>query len=141
MAITQEICNSWRQELLEGTHDFVNDTFKIALYTSSATLSKATTVYSATNEISGTGYTAGGGTLTNVVPALDGDVAIVSFDDFTFSSSTITARGALIYNSSAANRAVCVLDFTTDRSSDSGPFTINFPVVDAANAILRIEPA
>ena len=139
MAITQAMCTSFKQELLEGVHDFTTDTFKIALYTSSATLSAATTAYSATNEVSGTGYTAGGNTLTVVNPTTSGTTAYVDFNDTTWSSATITARGAVIYNSTAAgNPAVAVLDFGADKTSTAGDFTVSFPTADASNAIIRI---
>lgn len=141
MAITQAMCTSFKTQLLTGTHDFTNstgDTFKIALYTSSASLDAATTAYSATNEVSGTGYTAGGETLTNVSPTSSGTTAFADFGDVTWSSSTITARGALIYNSSESNAAVAVLDFGSDQSSTSGDFVIQFPTADASNAIIRI---
>lgn len=141
MAITQAICTSFKQELLVGTHNFTNttgDVFKIALYTSSATLGASTTAYSATNEVSGAGYSAGGATLTNVTPTTSGTTAFTDFADVTWSSSTITARGALIYNSTDSNRAVCVLDFGSDVSSSSGDFTISFPAADASNAIIRL---
>jgi len=141
MAITQAMCTSFKVQLLQGQHDFTNstgDAFKIALYTSSATLSAATTAYSATNEVSGTGYTAGGNTLTNVTPTSSGTTAYVDFADTTWSSATITARGALIYNSSDSNKAVAVLDFGSDKTSTAGDFTIQFPAADASNAILRI---
>jgi hypothetical protein len=139
MAISQAMCTSFKQELLEGTHDFTADTFKIALYTSSATLDATTTAYSATNEVSGTGYSAGGNTLTvNPVPGTSGTTAFLSFDNTTWSAATITARGALIYNSSKTNKAVAVLDFGADKTSTAGDFTINFPTADASNAIIRI---
>ena len=138
MAITQAMCTSFKQELLEGTHDFTADTFKIALYTSSATLDASTTAYSATNEVSGTGYTATGNTLTVVAPTSSGTTAYVDFNDTTWSSSTITARGALIYNSSKTNKAVAVIDFGADKSSTAGDFTVQFPAADASNAIIRI---
>ncbi len=141
MAITQAICSSFKTELLTATHDFTNstgDVFKIALYTSSATMGASTTVYAATNEVSGTGYVAGGNSLTNVTPSLSGTTAITDFADTTWSSSTITARGALIYNSGASNKSVIVLDFGSDKSSTSGDFTIIFPTADASNAIIRI---
>lgn len=141
MAITQAICSSFKQELLVGTHNFTvttGDVFKIALYTSAATLGASTTVYSATNEVSGTGYTAGGATLTNVTPVLTGTTAICDFADVTWSAATITARGALIYNSTDGNKAVIVLDFGSDKTSTAGDFTIQFPVPDASNAIIRI---
>lgn len=141
MAITQAMCTSFKQELLTATHDFTNSTgstFKVALYTSSATLGASTTAYSATNEVSGTGYTAGGNTLTNVTPTSSGTTAFTDFADTTWSSATITARGALIYNSSASNAAVVVLDFGADKTSTAGDFTIQFPTADASNAIIRI---
>jgi len=141
MAITQAMATSFKQQLLTGTHDFTNgtgDTFKVALYTSSATLGAATTAYTVTNEVSGTGYTAGGNTLTNVTPTSSGTTAFTDFADTTFSSATITARGALIYNSTEANAAVVVLDFGADKTSTAGDFTIQFPTADASNAIIRI---
>ena len=141
MAISQAMCTSFKKELLEAVHNFKNsggDTFKIALYTSSASLGAATTAYSTTNEISGTGYTAGGNTLTRVDPSSSGTTGFTDFADTTWSSATITARGALIYNSSDSNKAVAVLDFGADKSSTSGDFTIQFPAADASNAIIRI---
>jgi hypothetical protein len=141
MAITQAMCTSFKQELLEAVHNFKNsggDTFKIALYTSSASLGASTTAYSTSNEISGTGYTAGGNTLTRVDPSSSGTTAITDFADTTWSSSTITARGALIYNNSDSNKAVAVLDFGADKISSGGDFTIQFPAADASNAIIRI---
>ncbi len=141
MAITQGFSTSFKQELLTATHNFTATTghaFKIALYTSSANIGAATASYSITNEVSGTGYTAGGNTLTNVTPTTSGTTAFTDFADTTWSSSTITARGALIYNSSQANRAVGALDFGSDRSSSAGDFTVVFPIADASNAIIRI---
>lgn len=138
MAITQAMCTSFKTELLGGVHDIDTDTIKIALFTSSATLGAVTTAYSTTNEVVGTGYTAGGNTLTNATISSDGTTAIVDFDNTTWLSSTITARGALIYNSAKANRAIAVLDFGSDKTSTDGDFTIQFPVADASNAILRI---
>lgn len=141
MAITQAMATSFKQELLVGTHNFTlttGDVFKIALYTSSATLSAATTAYSATNEATGTGYSAGGNTLTNVTPTTSGTTAYCDFADSTWSTSTITARGAEIYNSTDSNRTVCVLDFGADKSSTAGDFTIVFPTADATNAIIRL---
>lgn len=141
MAITQAMCTSFKVELLTGTHNFTNssgDTFKLALYTSSASLGASTTAYSATNEASGTGYSAGGGTLTNVTPTSSGTTAFTDFADLTFSSATITARGCLIYNSTDSNKAVAVLDFGGDKTSTNGDFTIQFPTADASNAIIRI---
>ena len=141
MAITQAMCTSFKQELLTGTHNFTNgtgDTFKIALFTSAATLDASTTAYSVTNETSGTGYTAGGNTLTNVTPTTSGTTAFTDFADTTWSTASITARGALIYNSTDSNKAVVVLDFGADKTSTAGDFTIQFPTADASNAIIRI---
>ena len=142
MAITQAMASSFKPELMQALHNFTTSTgnvFKIALYTSAATLSAATTAYTATNEVaSGGGYTTGGNTLTNVTPTLDGTTGITDFADTTWTSSTITARGALIYNSTNSNRAVAILDFGADKSSSSGDFTIVFPVAAAATAIIRI---
>lgn len=139
MAITAAMCASFKKELFEAEHDFTADTFKIALYTSSATLGASTTVYSTSNEVTGTGYTAGGATLTVVAPTTSGSTAIVDFGDVTFSSSTITARGALIYNTSKSNKAVAVLDFGSDITTTNATFTITMPTASAAEAIVRIE--
>lgn len=138
MAITQAMCNSFKTELLGGTHDLDTDTIKIALYTSSATLGASTTAYSSTNEVVGAGYTAGGNTLAGATISLSGSTAIVDFTDTTWSSATITARGALIYNSSKSDKAIAVLDFASDKSSTNGDFTVVFPAADASNAIIRI---
>ena len=141
MAITQAMCTSFKVELLTGTHDFTNstgDTFKLALYTSSASLDASTTAYTVSNEASGTGYSAGGGTLTNVTPTSSGTTAFTDFADLTFSSATITARGCLIYNDTDSDKAVAVLDFGGDKTSTNGDFTIQFPTADASNAIIRI---
>ena len=155
MAITQAMCTSFKQEILQGIHNFTSgsgggtstttgtgNAFKVALYTSSATMSASTTAYSATNEVSGTAYSAGGNALTNVTPTTSSTTALTDFADSTWSSSTITARGALIYNSSttgvSANRGVLVLDFGSDKSSSSGDFTIVFPTADSSSAIIRI---
>ncbi len=142
MAITQAMCTSFKKELMTGTHDFTTstgNTFKLALYTSSATLDATTTAYSVTNEASGTGYSAGGGTLTNVTPTTSGTTALTDFADLTFSSATITANGALIYNDTAAgDPSVVVLAFGGDKTSTAGDFTIQFPTADASNAIIRI---
>lgn len=136
------MCTSFKKEILEAVHNFKNsggDTFKIALYTNSASFDASTTAYTATNEVSGTGYSAGGNTLTRVDPTTSGTTAFTDFADTTWSSSTITARGALIYNSSAAgNPAVVVLDFGSDKTSTNGDFTVVFPTADASNAIIRI---
>jgi hypothetical protein len=142
MAITQAMCTSFKSELLTAEHNFAasgGDTFKIALYTSSAILGASTTAYSATNEVSGTGYTATGNTLTNVNPTTSGTTAFTDFDDTTWSSATITANGALIYNDDhASDAAVAVLAFGGDKTSTNGDFTIQFPTADASNAIIRI---
>ena len=141
MAISQAMCTSFKQELLEAVHNFKNsggDTFKIALYTSSASLGAGTTAYTTSNEVSGTGYTAGGNTLTRVDPSSSGTTAITDFADSTWSSATITARGALIYNDTDSDKAVAVLDFGADKISSGGDFTIQFPAADASNAIIRI---
>ena len=142
MAITQAVCTSFKQEILVETHDFTattGDTFKLALYTSSATLSASTTAYSSSNEVSDSGtYSAGGGSLTAVTPTTSGTTALCDFADISFTSATITARGALIYNSDESNKAVAVLDFGGDKTSTSGTFTIQFPAADASNAILRL---
>ena len=142
MAITQAMCTSFKQELMTGTHNFTTstgDTFKLALYTSSATLGAATTAYSATNEASGTNYTAGGAALTNVTPTTSGTTALTDFADLTFSNATVTANGALIYNDTASgDPSVVVLAFGGDKTSTAGDFTIQFPTADASNAIIRI---
>lgn len=142
MAITQALCSSFKQELLEGVHNFAasgGDTFKIALYTSSATLDSSTTVYSATNEASGTGYTAGGQTLTNVGVSLSGTTAYLDFDDVTWTTATISAAGALIYNSSESNKAVAVLSFGGTYSSTAGNFTLTFPANTSTTAIIILN--
>ena len=141
MAISQAMCTSFKVELLQGVHNFTastGDTFKIALYTSSASLDATTTAYTTSNEVVGTGYTAGGNTLTNVTPTSSGTTAFTDFADTTWSTATITARGALIYNSTDSNKSVCVLDFGSDKTSTAGNFTIVFPTADATNAIIRI---
>jgi hypothetical protein len=141
MAITTAMCTSFKKEVLEALHDFNvsgGSTFKIALYTSAADLGAATTAYSATNEVSGTGYTAGGNTLTNIDPVTSGTTGFADFADTTWTDATITAAGALIYNSSQSNKAVAVLSFGGDKTSTNGDFVIQFPVADASNAIIRI---
>ena len=152
MAITQAMCSSFKQELLQGLHNFTNgsgggtttstgtrNTYYVALYTNSASLDATTTAYASGNEATGTAYSAGGQSLTNVTPSLSGTTALTDFADVTWSSSSITARGALIYNYSlAGNNAVCVLDFGSDKTSSAGDFTIQFPAADATNAIIRI---
>jgi len=141
MAITQAMCTSFKGELLQGVHNFTastGDVFKIALYTSSATLGATTTVYTTSDEVVGSGYTAGGNTLTNVTPTSSGTTAFTDFADTTWTTATITARGALIYNSTESDKAVAVLDFGSDKTSTAGNFTIVFPTADASNAIIRI---
>jgi hypothetical protein len=140
MAITSAICTSFKQELLVGTHNFATggDTFKLALYTSSATLGAATTAYATTGEASGTNYSAGGSNLTNITPFATGTTAVVDFADLTFSTATITARGCLIYNSTDANKAVAAIDFGGDKTSTAGDFTIVFPTPTATGAIIRL---
>ena len=141
MGITQAVANSFKTQVLTATHNFTattGNTFKIALYTNSVTLDKDTTAYTDTDEVSGTGYTAGGNTLTSVTPALSTDTAVCDFADSSWTTATITARGALIYNSSASNKACVILDFGGDKTSTAGTFTIQFPAADASNAILRL---
>ena len=142
MAITQAMCTSFKKELMEAKHNFLlsgGNTFKIALYTSSATLSAATTAYSATNEVSGTNYSAAGNTLTRIDPSSSGTTGFTDFADTTWASSTITARGAVIYNDTASgDPSVVVLNFGADKASSAGDFTIAFPAADASNAIIRI---
>ena len=149
MAISQAMCTSFKVELLSGGHNFnttnvarsanTADTFKIALFTSSATLNATTTAYSVTNEVSGTGYTAGGNTLSiSQVPQASSTTAILDFDNTTWSAATITANGALIYNSTNSDTAVAVLAFGGDKTSTAGDFTVVFPAFDASNAIIRI---
>ena len=134
MAITTAMCTTFKKEILEAVHNFKNSggsTFNLALYTSSATLGASTTAYTTSNETSGTGYTAKGAALTRVDPSNDGTTAITDFTDLTFSSSSITARGALIFNESASgDPAVCALDFGSDKTSNAGDFTIQFPTPD-----------
>ena len=136
------MCTSFKKELMTATHNFTNgaNSFKLALYSNSASFNAATTAYTASNEVSNSGtYTAGGGALTNVTPTTSGTTALTDFADLTFTSATITARGALIYNDTAAgDPSVIVLDFGSDKSSTSGDFQIVFPTADASNAIIRI---
>lgn len=138
MAITQGMCSSFKEQLLKGEHDFDVNTFKIALYTSAATLSAATTVYTTSNEVVGVGYTAGGINLTGTTVSLTGTIAFVDFNDAVWTGSTITARGALIYNASSGNKAVAVLDFGSDKTSTTGDFTVQFPTNDSSSAIIRL---
>ena len=144
MAITSAICTSFKQEILVGTHNFTatsGDTFKIALYTSSATLGAGTTAYSTSNEItnsSGTAYTAGGATLTSVTPTTSGTTAFCDFADVSYTSASFTANGALIYNDDQSDKAVAVIAFGGDKTVSSGTFTIQLPAADASNAIIRL---
>lgn len=139
MAISQAMCSSFKQQILLGEHDLDTDIIKIALFTSAATLGAATTAYATTDEVVGTGYTAGGNTLTGATVSLTGTTAFVDFADTTWTTATITARGALIYNSSKANKAVAVLDFGADKTSTAGDFTVQMPTNDASSAIVRIS--
>jgi hypothetical protein len=144
------MCTSFKKELLFGVHDFdtsaSGDTYKLALYTNSASFTAATTAYTTSNEVTGTNYSAGGGTLNSVDPSTTGTTAIVDFDDLVFSTVTISSvRGALIYNTtpnttsiSVSNPSVLVLDFSSDKAASAGDFTIVFPTADASNAIIRI---
>jgi hypothetical protein len=137
------MCTSFKKELLQGVHNFTastGNTFKLALYTNSASFTAATTAYTVTNEVANSGtYSAGGGTLTNITPTTSGTTAFTDFDDLSFTSATITARGALIYNDTAAgDPSVVVLDFGSDKTSTSGTFTIQFPTADASDAVIRI---
>ena len=149
MALTSAICSSFKQELLQGKHNFSSssgDSFKIALFDSSATLGAATTDYSTSEEItnsSGTAYTAGGATLTSVTPTTSGTTAICDFADVSFTSASFTANGALIYNtttgtSTSTTDAVCAIAFGSDKTATSGTFTIQFPANDSSNAIIRL---
>lgn len=147
MAITQAMATSFKLEILDGIHAFgttviragtTPDTFKIALYTSAASLNAATTTYTTSGEVVGTGYTAGGNTLVNVAPTSSGTTAFCDFNDTTWANATITARGAMIYNSTQSNKCVAVFDFGADKTSTDGDFTVIFPTPDASNAVLRI---
>lgn len=139
MAITSGITISFRKQILLGEHDLDTNSLKLALYTSTASLSDGTTVYTTSNEVVGTGYTAGGVVLTGIDVTTDSSVAVVSITDAVVSTATITARGALIYNSSNANKAVAVFDFGADKTSTAGDFTVQFPAAAAATAIIRIK--
>ena len=142
MAISSTLTTSFKVELLTGTHNFTNssgNTFKLALYTSSATLGATTTAFTTTGQASGTNYTSGGAALTNVTPSATGTTAVTDFADLTFSTATITARGCMIYNDTATgDPAVAVFDFGGDKTSTAGSFTISFPTADASNAVIRI---
>ena len=149
MAITQAMCTAFKKELMLGTHNFATNgnAFKLALYaeggggksSSTATLGATTTAFTTTGEIANSGsYTSGGGTLTKVAPTTSGTTAFTDFADLSFTTATITAMGALIYNDTNSDKAVCVLDFTSNKTSTAGTFTIQFPTADASNAIIRI---
>ena len=142
MAISQAVANSFKSEILQGIHDLESggDTFKLALYTSAATLTSATVSYTTGSEVTASGqYVVGGGVLTSQQVSLaTGGVAIVDFADLSFTGVTLTARGALIYNSTEAKKAVCVLDFGSDKTATSGTFTLQFPNFTSSSAILRI---
>jgi hypothetical protein len=143
MAITQAICNSFKQELFEAVHDFVpvtGDTFFLALYTSAATIDASTTAYTTSGEVSSTGtnYPAGGGQLTSLGVALSGSTAFLDFNDLTFPSVTLTARGCLIYNSTATNKSVAVFDFGSDKTATDGDFTVIFPAATSTTAVIRL---
>ena len=140
MAITQAMATSFKVQLLNGQHNFSANTFKLALYTSSANINENTTAYSTSNEVPSTGnYSAGGNTLSvSVTPTNSGNVAFISFSNTSWANATITANGALIYNANLANAAVCVLAFGGDKTSTNGTFAVNFPTADATNAIIRL---
>jgi hypothetical protein len=141
MAIAQGLCNTFKQEILVGTHNLTAGQHAIvfAMYSSSALLSAGTAGYTSGGEVASSGsYSTGGGTLTNVTPALSGSTALCDFSDISFTSATITARGALMYNHGASDKAVAVLDFGADKTSTAGTFAIVFPTADASNAIIRI---
>lgn len=139
------MCTSFKKQLLEAVHDFRltgGDTFKLAMYTNTATFDATTTAYTAVNEVSSSGYTAGGGTLTRIDPTSSGTTAYTDFADLVFSAVTLTARGALIYNTTPThtytNPTCTVVDFGSDKTATAGDFTIVFPTADATNAIIRI---
>ncbi len=140
MAITQGMATSFKVQLLNGQQNFSANTFKLALYTSSASLDENTTAYTTSNEVPSTGnYSAGGNTLSvSVTPTNSGNVAFISFSNSSWANATITANGALIYNANLANAAVAVLAFGGDKTSTNGTFAVNFPTADATNAIIRL---
>ena len=141
MAISSTLTTSFKKELLEAVHNFKNsggDTFKLALYTSSATLGATTTAFTTTGQASGTNYTSGGAALTNVTPSATGTTAVTDFADLTFSTATITARSCMIYNDTNSDKSVATIDFGGDKTSTAGDFTIVFPAKAASTAIIRI---
>ena len=140
MAITSTLTTSFKKELLTATHNFATNgnAFKLALFTSSATMGATTTAYSTSQEVSGTNYTAGGAALTNVTPSSTGTTAVTDFSDLTFSTATITARGCMIYNDTNSDKSVATIDFGGDKTSTAGDFTVVFPAKAASTAIIRI---
>jgi len=141
MAITSTLTTSFKKELLEGKHNFLasgGNSFKLALYTSSATLGATTTAFTTTGQASGTNYTSGGAALTNINPTSSGTTGFTDFADLTFSTATITARGCMIYNDTNADRSVATIDFGGDKTSTAGDFTIVFPAAASSTAIIRI---
>lgn len=136
--ITAGPCNSFKEELLEGIHDFLTDTFKVALYTNNATLGPDTTAYTTSNETSGAGYEEGGNTLTGVSVTRSQGIAFVDFGDTTWNAGNFSARGALLYNSSKANRAVAVFEFGEVKTVSSGNFQIQFPPANPTDAVVRV---
>ena len=142
MAITSTLTTSFKVELLTGTHNFTNssgNSFKLALYTSSATLGATTTAFTTTGQASGTNYTSGGSALTNVTPSATGTTAVTDFNDLTFSTATITARGCMIYNDTNSDKSVATIDFGGDKTSTAGDFTVVFPAKAASTEIIRIS--
>tara|TARA_R100001086_G_scaffold224877_1_gene142956 strand:+ start:668 stop:1096 length:429 start_codon:yes stop_codon:yes gene_type:complete len=141
MAISSAIPTSFKQEILVGTHNFTassGNSFKLALYTSSATLGASTTAFTTTGQASGTNYTSGGATLTSVTPTTSGTTAVCDFADLTFSTATITCRGAMIYNDTQSDKACAIVDFGGDKTSTAGDFTVVMPSPTATGAIIRI---
>ena len=141
MAITSTLTTSFKKELLEAKHNFLasgGNSFKLALYTSSATMGATTTAFTTTNQASGTNYTSGGSALTNINPTSSGTTGFTDFADLTFGTATVTARGCMIYNSSDSNKSVATIDFGGDKTSTAGDFTIVFPAAAASTAIIRI---
>ena len=141
MAITSTLTTSFKKELLEGTHNFKasgGNSFKLALYTSSATLGATTTAFTTTGQSSGTNYTSGGAALTNIAPTSSGTTGFTDFSDLTFGTATVTARGCMIYNDTNSDKSVATIDFGGDKTSTAGDFTIVFPAAAASTAIIRI---
>ena len=140
MAITSTLTTSFKKELLEATHNFATNgnAFKLALYTSSATLGAATTAFTTTGQASGTNYTSGGAALTKVAPTSAGTTGFTDFADLTFGTATVTARGCLLYNTTNGNKALCAIDFGGDKTSTAGDFTVVFPSATATGAIIRL---